>query len=122
MFGKSRIEADKATQAGTSTPSKPNGAMMLLKSMGFDPQEFMDTINGARAEYELAKTASVQTVIHFNARLDRVEQRLETIHTQLESILSHVMLSHVVSDLEVTTEPNTTQQDTTEGTVIRGGL
>jgi hypothetical protein len=128
MFGKARIEADATA---TKTPAQ-SGAMMLLKSIGFDPKEFMDTIQNARAEYETAKQASVQTVFHFNNRLDALEARLaitEDLSKLLVQIKTNqdVLLGYVKSGLKVTTQPDETQPDETktdgpEGGAVYGGF
>jgi uncharacterized protein Yka (UPF0111/DUF47 family) len=124
MWGKGSPTNNTETDS-TAQTAKKSGAGMLLKSLGFDPEEFMSGIQSARAEYEAAKTASVQVVQHFNARLDmdaqiqaqqiqatqKVEKRIDALEYGFLQRFDRleVMLRLVLSGLEVTEQPNQTQ-------------
>ncbi len=121
MFGKSNDNGNTKSQA-------PSGAMMLLRSIGFDPQEFMETIQSARAEYEAAKVASIETVKHFNARIDKLESLATTnVEMDIQSLLKntgdshyrmekrinecYVLLDKIVSLLSTPTQHDTTKHE-----------
>jgi hypothetical protein len=57
---------------GEKPAAVPTGAMMMMKAMGLDPAAIMQNVEGA-------KTAALQTMHHFNARLDGIEKKLDEI-------------------------------------------
>ncbi len=56
-----------------------SGIMMLLKSMGLNPDEIMGRINGAAQEAQ-------KVMLHFNGRLDRLEKQNAQILALLEPV------------------------------------
>jgi len=92
MFGK------QDTANGAPKPA-PSGAMMLLRTMGFDPEAIMQGV-------EAAKVEALRVMAHFDARLTAVESALKE---------NQVVLNDVRLLLEEQKKQNTTKPDTTEG-------
>lgn len=87
MFGK----------AAPGTP--PTGIQMMLRSLGFDPQEFQHNI-------ESAKDVALKVIKNFDERLTTLESRMTGIETQLTE--THQVLCRIVSSLEILSKQNTT--------------
>ena len=62
-----------------------SGMGILMKSMGLDPEAIM-------AQVEDMKVSTIQTVTHFDTRLNTVEQSQQQILMLLTSIANHLNL------------------------------
>ncbi len=110
LFSKTKDPAPPNGTA-TDTPTKlPNsGPVMLMRSLGLDPDAIIGQVQ------EAANTARSVTA-HFDARLAAMEKQIEVMAGLLRSqslLIQELCL--VVSDLKVTTQPNETQPEVTSG-------
>jgi len=89
MFGKT---------SGTETKGPASGMLMMLRSLGFDPDAVMQNVEGA-------KHAAVTTMQHFDARLSILEAQNAEILKMLREFSSRVVVPE---------SPDATKQDVTK--------